>query len=80
MNIALANTLPGVESVRESGAYRRPTSSTLEVKAQLVRELAVLVKAGDLSPKIIGDKLESLAQGLEVDAGAVLALEAQARR
>lgn len=76
-NIELATTLPDAE--RSSGTFRRATSSTLEAKATLVRELAAQVRAGELSPRIVSERLEMLARGLDEDAGAVLALEAQVR-
>lgn len=76
-NLALAATQPDVD--RPSGAYRRATSSTLEAKAQLVRALADQVRAGELSPRIVAERLEMLSRGLDEDAGAVLALEAGSR-
>jgi hypothetical protein len=76
-NLALASTLP--DSDRVSGTYARPTSATLEAKAASVRDLATQVAAGDMTPKRIAALLESLAQGLEVNAGEVLALESRSR-
>lgn len=77
-NKLLSATLPDVEGAeRTSGTYLRPTSATLESKAALVRELAAQVRAGELSPQRIAASLELLAQGIDIDAGSVLALEAK---
>lgn len=76
-NLAFAVTLPDAD--RPSGSYSRPLSSTLEAKAASVRELAAQVAAGELTPKRIASLLESLAQGLEVNAGESLAMEAKVR-
>jgi hypothetical protein len=73
-NFALAQTVPDGERI--SGTFRRATSSTLEAKSALVRELAAQVASGELSPRIVVSKLEMLARGLDEDAGSVLALEA----
>jgi hypothetical protein len=72
-NLALATTVPDAERI--SGTYKRPTSSTLEAKASLVRDLAAQIARGELSPRLVAERLEMLARGLDEDAGSVLALE-----
>jgi hypothetical protein len=74
-NLAFAQTVPDAEPARDSGTYRRATSATLEAKASLVRDLAAQIARGELSPRLVAERLEMLARGLDEDAGSVLALE-----